>query len=541
MNKKKITILFKVFVCLTLLYAGLGFAGCAGDKGERKKGNSTNTSVFRMLSGSENKEFEEPLMEFANKNQIKLEIEYAGTLDLIRKIDQDPEGYDGVWLSNSIWFSMLENPSQIRYSKFTSINPVIFGIRMSRAEELGFTDSGKVVYMQDIVDAVNGERLNFIMPSATQTNSGASAYFGFISCLSGNTTQGTLTMESLEGQELKNSLAQLLRGVSRSSGDEGVAGDIFIAGNYDGIVNYESSLLMLNAELQEKGMEPLYLVYPYDGVSLSDSPFAYIENGDKKKEEEFNKLQGFLLSEEMRDTFAKRGRRTEYGGLIENNSENIFNPDWGVKTDDYLSPIRYPSASVMKQALNIYQNELRRPACIVFCLDYSGSMEGRGRDDLVSAMEYILDYEKASQDYIQFSEKDVIHVIPFSSNSLDYYETENGRETNDLMDKIRKLRPRGGTNIYTPLVEAAEILKGYDEGVYTKSVVLMTDGLSYEEEKRSFVNYYETMNGELPVFSITFGDADQSQLKVISELTNGIVVDGKDGLIEAFKMIRGYN
>ena len=59
------------------------------------------------------------------------------------------ENYDAVWCSNSIWLYMLNDDISIKNSKSTSINPVVFGIEKSKAQELGFI--GKEVYTKDIL------------------------------------------------------------------------------------------------------------------------------------------------------------------------------------------------------------------------------------------------------------------------------------------------------------------------------------------------------------------------------------------------------
>ena len=52
---------------------------------------------------------------------------------------------------------------------------------------------------------------------------------------------------------------------------------------------------------------------------------------------------------------------------------------------------------------------------------------------------------------------------------------------------------------------------------------------------------YENLKEEIPIYSITFGDADEWELSQISNLTNGKVFDGKADLLFAFKKVRGYN
>ena len=68
------------------------------------------------------------------------------------------------------------------------------------------------------------------------------------------------------------------------------------------------------------------------GVSISDSPFAYIDNSDSNKLEQFTKLQSYILSDEGQKELLKTGRRVWYGGVNKNTDKTIFNPDWGIDT-----------------------------------------------------------------------------------------------------------------------------------------------------------------------------------------------------------------
>ena len=62
---------------------------------------------------------------------------------------------------------------------------------------------------------------------------------------------------------------------------------MFLNGSYEAVVTYESSIININKKLEQEGKETLYVLYPIDGVSISDSPLAYINNGNESKEEEF--------------------------------------------------------------------------------------------------------------------------------------------------------------------------------------------------------------------------------------------------------------
>lgn len=77
-------------------------------------------------------------MDYFDKKNIKANITYAGTLDMMSKINAG-EKYDAIWASNSIWLYMLENSSNIKNSKSTSINPIVFAIKTLKSKELNLT------------------------------------------------------------------------------------------------------------------------------------------------------------------------------------------------------------------------------------------------------------------------------------------------------------------------------------------------------------------------------------------------------------------
>ncbi len=59
------------------------------------------------------------------------------------------------------------------------------------------------------------------------------------------------------------------------------------------------------------------------------------------------------------------------------------------------------------ECLNLYQTEFRKPSLTVYCLDYSGSMEGTGREQMVEAMSQILIQENAARYLLQAREQEI--------------------------------------------------------------------------------------------------------------------------------------
>ena len=527
-----------IIICVILIVNGIAkllsatYHGISSGIGSFFEAKET----LNIIASSENQDLEPIIKQYVKNKDYDVNIEYAGTLDIMQKLNSGDEYYDAVWVSNSIWLYMLDDSVKISDSKYTSINPVVFAITKSKAEELGFTN--KTVYTQEIVDAISAGKLKFSMSNPTSTNSGASAYLGFLSTLAGNPE--VIQKENLENSELKEKITNLFGGLERSSGSEDFLEELFLNGDYEAVVTYESSIININKQLVAQGKEPLYAIYPVDGVSISDSPFAYIDNGLDEVKEIFIDLQSYILSNEGQQALQTMGRRTWYGGVSSNVDKTIFNPDWGIDTTKYISPIKYPNTEVIKYALNLYQTELRKPVHVVFCLDYSGSMYGEGYDQLLDAMDYILT-DEAANDFIQFSEKDKIDVIPFGTTVKSVLSTNNGTYTDVLLSQIHSISPGGSTALNLAAMKALELVQYDDSETYNSSIILMTDGQANDGKYREFRNEYISLGKQLPIYSITFGDAEEQQLQEIADLTNAKVFDGKVDLVKAFKEVRGYN
>lgn len=499
-----------------------------------------NKEKLVILSSSENKTLEPILQEFAQKNNIDIEMKYKGSVDIMLELEKDNPPYDMVWAANSMWVTLGDKHHLVKNSKSIMTSPIVFGIRKSLAEKLGFV--GKPVYVKDILAAIQAKKLTFAMTSASQSNSGASAYLGFLSALLGNPE--TISKQDLYKPELKEKMRSLLSGINRSSGSSEWLKDLFLKSNYDAMVNYEAVIIDTNKELVKQGREPLYAVYPVDGLVMADYCLGYLNQGDKKKEELFPKLQNYLLSQSVQKEILSLGRRTGFGGTAAGASQAVFNPDWGIDVNRVLSPIKLPSAQIILEALNLYQTQFRKPSFTVFCLDYSGSMSGQGEEELKKAMATLLKQDIAKTYLLQASPDDRIVVIPFNNEIVGVWQGEgsNPVSLDRLENKIEQLRPNGGTDIYSPVIEGmAQIKKERLKG-YIVSIVLMTDGKS--NTGRNFTQLKEAwtaLHQDVPVFSITFGDASPDQLQEIANLTNSTVLDGSKDLVAAFKKVRGYS
>ncbi|HLZ86910.1 MAG TPA: VWA domain-containing protein [Puia sp.] len=501
-----------------------------------------NHKSFRLLSGSENEALQPLIKEFAEKQGYDIDFAYKGSVDIMLELESDSTGFDAVWPASGLWITLGDQHHKVKYARSILTSPVVFGIKKSLAQKLNFI--GHPVKVADILTAIRDKQLKFMMTSASQSNSGASAYFGFLYALLGNPE--FITINDLHKPELKDQIRQLLSGINRSSGSSGWLKDLFLQGNgqYDAMVNYESTIVETNQELLRRNQEPLYVIYPTDGLVIADSQLGYVDQGDKDKEAFFRKLQDYLLSAEVQTKLLQLGRRTGFAGELSNAPTDVFRADWGIDTKKILSPIKLPGEDVIREALSLYQTEFRKPSLTVFCLDFSASMNGNGGADQVKvAMQLLLDQQQARRYFLQASADDRLIIIPFNHDLMPGWKVDGNQDDSlkAVLQQIQALYPGGGTDIYSPAIKGLEEIKQIDTaGQYIPAVILMTDGESNTGKK--FEDLQAAWQGiDIPVFAITFGDASDDQLKQITGLTRGYLFDGKKDLVTAFRKAKGYN
>lgn len=511
--------------------------------------SATAQTTLKVASGSENKEAAEAIQHAVDASGVAVELHYMGSLDIMELLEDGGEDYDVVWPASSIWVSMGDTGHLVKNAQSTSTTPVVLGVAKSKAIELGWADESgatKAVSTSQVIDAVSAGTLSFAMTSATQSNSGASAYLAFLTALSGKDTP--LTADDLADTTLQEHMTALLLGVDRSSGSSDWLKDMVVRDPdaHPAMVNYESLVAQADKELEQQGHEPLLAVYPSDGIAISDSPLGYVDRG-QGKDAAFSSFQEALSSDDAKLLLERVGRRTGLGGRLsfpdDDGVKQAFRADWGLSSDSsVLKAIPLPSADVTMDALELYQSKLRKPSLTIWVVDYSGSMNGEGKRGVVDGLTQALDSDQAAQSMVQPTSDDVNVFIPFSSR-VEGDITAVGSDTQELLDYASELNANGGTNIYAGLEAALSIARSSDVAAgRTVAIVLMTDGQSSTMDRDKFVKDYEASGLSVPVFSIMFGDADPSQLDELSELTNGKTFDGRTGdLASVFRTVKGYN
>src|SRR5207342_3271145 len=93
---------------------------------------------------------------------------------------------------------------------------------------------GKDVFMKDILAAVSSGQLKFLMTSATQSNSGASAYLSMLSSALGG--KEVIEPGDRDNSSVRDTVSALLKGVERSSGSSGWLADLYFTSAQSGAI-----------------------------------------------------------------------------------------------------------------------------------------------------------------------------------------------------------------------------------------------------------------------------------------------------------------
>ncbi|TJW69063.1 MAG: VWA domain-containing protein, partial [Mesorhizobium sp.] len=178
-----------------------------------------------------------------------------------------------------------------------------------------------------------------------------------------------------------------------------------------------------------------------------------------------------------------------------------------------VTSIRMPEPAVIRTALNLYQEALRKPSLTALCFDFSGSMENEGETQLQRAAQFLFTPEKASEVLVQWTPSDHIFVLPFDSTVRNIFDaTGDPAGQSQLLGAVAEQHAGGGTDMYACADQALQkILATADLSKYLPAIVIMTDGRT-DGSAEPFLAQWRQAPVRVPVFGITFGDADKSQL-----------------------------
>ena len=503
----------------------LALAGCS--RGGHQPADDPN--AFHILAGSELKDVETQVVEQARKAGVPVHFEYAGTLDIIDRINRG-EKVDAVWVANGPYtaLSLKARPAaatKIMYSQ------ILLGVKPQVAQALGW--SANAPSWAEIAKAAADGKLRYAMTNPTASNSGLSALVAVASSIAGK-GEG-LSLNDVDAE----ALTRFLKGHALTAGSSGWLADAYAreSDGLDGLINYESVLMSLNGTLAQ----PVTIIYPRDGAVTADYPLLLINKGRRA---DYDKLVALLLGREEQGYFASTMRRPVDG---------VTPIAKGMRADpavDLPFPARLDAVDTL---LTTYLDKLRRPVRSWFVLDRSGSMEGSRMEAMKTAMIGLVNGDPATLAgrFARLADRERTSLISFSSDvrppqtfAIDRSDAV-GRDS--LLSAVKAIDAGGGTAIYEAVAEAMREAVAEQpanpDAVY--SIVLMTDGENnVGMDAAQFVRFYQLLPPQkraIRVFPILFGEGNVEDMTALASLTGGRTFDARKGdLGSVFRDIRGY-
>jgi Ca-activated chloride channel family protein len=530
-----------------------------------------------IISGSENKIYAANIQEWGCDHGIQAVFWWKGSVDIARILSDPAQyaSYDAAMAANSLWHRLGDVDNVLRNEESVYISPIVFVVEQQTgiARELGWT--GNTLELEQIVSAAENGVITFGITSATQSNSGNNMYMAILDYArkrAGYQDAPTLTEEMLGDPSVSEYVKRVLAQVHRSSASTGFLGEVFEKQypELTGVFVYETIALEAIRNLEAQGVREDDLpriYYVVDAVAEANAPLAMIGHPDlsDKQEEAFTELQTWLLGEDgQRMLFDQGARVRDLNSYPASEIERVFSPGTtGVDLDLVLMAAPIPrDPAIIRAAMNFYQSEWRRASCTAIVTDHSGSMNDvvevrlesgqriktTGAEQLTEALQRLLDQDQAAQYYLQATPGDYLVVVPFTDEVVDWEVVEiqgnNPAVYREKWQEIAAIDFGGGTDMYTGIQTGLAYMQGNCTSEQLPAVIVMTDGMSdgsFRTMERAWEAYYGATGYRVPIYSITFGNADESQLGDIAELTLGDVFDGSQDLWTAFAKAKGNN
>jgi Ca-activated chloride channel family protein len=491
--------------------------------------------TLHVLAGSELKDVVPLLRQVRNATGVNLAFEYAGTLDGAERIATGRAGADLAWFSSARYLTLLTSGTASGRpiaSQRIMLSPVVLGLKRSVASRFGWVGNPKITW-KDVAAKAKAGHLHYGMTNPAASNSGFSALLGVAAAMSG-------TGNALQAKDINAAkLTDFFSGQTLTAGSSGFLAEAFVANQdrVDGLINYESVLLSLNALGRLR--EPLELIYPRDGIITADYPLLLL---NPAKRAEYDKVVAYLRSPAVQRQLMTTTNRRPATPEVAPSSRF---------PNRLLVELPFPaSREVVDQLLFAYLDKFRRPAHAIFVLDLSGSMEGERLTSLKQALVNLTGTDTSvSGRFARFRQRERITIITFSDKVLDErdFTVERPANLQAVRDYVNGLETEGQTAIFSALQRAYERVDSdaAADASYLTSVVLMTDG-----ENNAGISVDDFLTGihggsehvrSVKTFAIRFGDADPEQLQQVASATGGAVFDAVGGsLASAFREIRGY-
>jgi Ca-activated chloride channel family protein len=493
-----------------------------------------STTRLRVLASTELADMQPLLDDLRRDTGIKLDLDYQDTVDASEDLTSGRYNHDLAWLSSDRYFRLKLAASRSAEEKPLSTNimssPLVIGLKQATAERLRATAPSPELTWADIANAAAQGTIRFGMADPRHSNSGLAALVGVATAAAGK--GNTLGPEDVGCDRLRGFFSG--QTVTEDTSSRLVEAYIANQADTDALITYESELLSLNAS--GKLRAPLEIVYPKDGLVLSEYPLLLLDSG---KRTAYDKVVSWLTSEASQQRLMEQTLRRPVDPRI---------PRDGRLSTDIGNTLRFPNQpEVVDKLLANYGPNT--PAQVIFLLDYSGSMRGARMAALRSTFAGLSGADTSSTGkFVRFYRGEKFTLIRFGGHVLgEQTFTIGGQgDVDAMLAFLASDQLDTSTAVWSALDRgyalAAEILRA--KPGQPLSIVLMTDGVSNTGLGLGDIT---ARYGSLPeevravhTYAIRFGEANAGELDAAARLTGGRMIDATaSSLDNAFKETRG--
>jgi Ca-activated chloride channel homolog len=490
--------------------------------------------TLKVLASSDLTDLQPVLDRLREETGVRLELDYHGTVAATEAFDPADDRYDLAWLSSDRYLRLKLKADgytgPVPPSTKIMDSPVAVGLTPAAAARLRGARSGALTWA-DLASAAAAGEFTFAMADPRHTGSGLAALIGVATAAAGGgraLRPGDVTCDRLGGffaghEITADTTSQLVERFAR--GQDSV----------DGLVSYESVLLSANASGRLR--QPLEIVYPRDGIVLSDYPLLLLKPGRRAA---YDRAVAWLTGEAGQTMIMQRTLRRPLNPAVPRDPRLAA---------DVGNSLYFPDDQETIDRLLANYHAGGRPGHVTFVLDWSGSMRGERLDRLRATFAGLSGVDTTpSGKFTRFYRGEKITLIRFGATVL----AERTFTVDDQAD-VEAMRAflAGGelddrTAVWSALDHAYQLAAAAHraEPDRPQSIVLMTDG---ENNAGAGLGDFLTRWRRLPdaargihTYAISLAGADRADLARAASATGGRAATATtSSLRDAFKEVRG--